>query len=900
MPLTPAEVSRVGDTVTVTKALKEGDTLVITVIEKDGEKVIAKTPLTYEVAKAETAVVKSITLKTTDNKTSVKSGETVEFTAELFNQFKSPMPIADGDIRWVVNGVAKNDAKGDTFTLNEKAPGEYKVQAFSTANSKVVAEKTVTVGAAELTSIAFAAEVKDVEDVEVTKNQYNNEALVLGTLKQNDGAALLPSNIKFHVTSTDSALKAEDIKVTAEEVTNKDGKKVVIVKATSTKAGTFQVTPYVGDAVDADKVVKTTFSVTTTVNPKVATISDVTFDAAELKVGQDIYKEVVLKNKHGEVLTADQAKVTVSSSDATVVDKPTIVQGDDKAVKGQDNNKTYLKIKATNPGTSVITLQAGDVVKTTTVKFATPTLTTIKVADSKITDVVAGDKEADKYKLTKVSYLDQDGKEMTPAQPEKAKITVKDSKGTAVNNTENLVTFTAVKEEDGKLVAAESGEQTHLKVSPSADIAKGTYTVELTSKVTADGKAKDVTTSFQVVVGEARAAKAVEVTAKTPAITVGGTTELTIVPKDQYGEFIEVATTGDTAPVFQIVGDDFVGGESLKTITAIDKDGKQVTGDAKPVAYKVTVNGLKAGSGTVKVNVLGAKDGDKDAPVLATTSQTITVDSVGKLVDTVEITENEIQNTNGAEKAVLLEAIGKDKAGNEVAINDTDLTWSIKSVKDAAGNVLTLNQNNTLTNAKGEVLYSDGKFYATAPAPQQGLEAVTVQLLNGNQLTGAKGLTVEVEVEVTTANQKKATSVVKFDGEGSKFAKDLAVFNAQFKVGTNGEGTTVAAKDLTDNGLKISFTEDQVAEDGTIGDIKLTFTGVDQYGKPMVNEAKTAGTVALKSFTSDNIGAVTAETLTLTAVAEGTATVYATVGGETLEIEVTVPKAVMDTSKTLK
>lgn len=397
-----------------------------------------------------------------------------------------------------------------------------------------------------------------------------------------------------------------------------------------------------------------------------------------------------------------------------------------------------------------------------------------------------------------------------------------------------------------------------------------------------DGKAKDVTTSFQVVVGEARAAKTVEVTAKTPAITVGGTTELTIVPKDQYGEFIEVKTSGNTAPVFQIVGDNFVGGE----LTPITEDKK----DGKTVAYKVTVKGLKAGSGTVKVNVLGAKDKDDKQPVLATASQTITVDSVGKLVDTVEITENEIQNTNGAEKAVVLEAIGKDKAGNEVAINDTDLTWSIKSVKDAEGNALTLDgdleQGAKLKNAKGEYLVAGGKFEAT------GTNAVTVKL-EGNKLTGAKGLTVEVEVEVTTANQKKATSVVKFDGEGSKFAKDLAVFNATFKGIGEGEGKTVAAKDLTDNGLKISFTEDQVAEDGTIGDIKLTFTGVDQYGKPMVKDEK--GTVKLKSFTSDNIGAVTtvAETLTLKAVAEGTATVYATVGGETLEIEVTVPKSVV-------
>ncbi|MFK5708104.1 hypothetical protein [Lysinibacillus boronitolerans] len=882
------EISIVGDTVTVNKKLAEGDTLAITVISKDASgKEVAKSTLSYEVVKAATPVVTTIDLKTEDNKTSVPSGESIIFTAEAFDQFKSPVAHTSGDIRWVVNGKAQAETSA-TFELKETTPGEYKVQAFSTKNSKVVAEKTVTIGAAELTSLNFAASIPaDVEGVKLTANKYNNEDLVLGTITPNEGAALVASNIKFHVTTTDPSLTAADLTVTAEELTDKNGKKVIVFKGKTTKAGSFQVTPYVGDSVTAEKVAKVSSPITvaTTINPTVATISDVAFDAAELKVGQNIYKEVVLKNKHGEVLTKAQAGVAVSSSNEAVT--ATIEQGD-KNITGQDEKKTYLKVKATAAETAVITLQKGEVVKTTTVKFASSTLTTIKVADSKVSDVVAGDAAAGKYKLTKVSYLDQDGKAMDVAS--NATITVKDSKGATVNATTDLVSFTAAKEVDGKLVvdATPGAKQEYLKVSPTATIAKGTYTVELKSTITVEGQSKDITTSFQVVVGEARAAKTVEVTAKSTAVTVDGTTELTIVPKDQYGELILVDKNSGTAPKFNITGDDFVG-VTQNNIVPVDKNGTTLTGgDAtdltKVVAYKLVVTGKKIGTGAVKVDVLGA-----DGKALATASQSITVDSVGKLVNEVVITETELQNTNSAAKTVALEAVGKDAAGNAVAVNPADLTWSIKSVKDAKGNALTLNSDGTLTNAKGEYLVAGGKYEVGST------KAVKV-VLNDNKLIGDQGLTVEVEVEVATANNKTATSVVKFDGEGSKYVSGLAVNDAVFNVPSPGTAKTVAAKDLTDGGLKISFTKDQVnPETGAVSNIELTFTGVDQYGKPMVDNKK--GKVFVTA-TTDNRAAVTVDetiastTITLNAVSEGVATVYVKAGDDTIAIEVTVSKEV--------
>ena len=880
MPLLEDELElTTADTVKVKKSLKKGDVVALTFVAKANDKEIAKSTLSYEVVEFAETVASSIELSTVENKTSVPSGESIEFEAKVLDQFKTPKTA---DIRWVVNGVAKTTTDS-TFELTEKTPGEYKVKAFLANNSKVVAEKTVTIGAAKLTDVKFDATVTNVEDVKVTADRYNNEELVLGTITPNEGAALVASNVNFNVTTTSSSLKAEDIKVIAEEMTNKDGKKVIVVKAKTTKAGTFQVTPFVGDQFTAEKTVKgTAFAVVTKTNPEVAAMSNVVFSAAELKVGQDIYKEIVLTNKHGEVLTASEAAVKATSSNQNVVndDAVEVVQGN-KAIAGQDVNKTYVKVKAAAAGTTVITLQVGEVVKTNTLKFVAPTLTTIKVADNKITDVVAQD-TADKAKFTKFTMLDQDGKEIAGATA--PTVTVKKADGTVVESTSDLVSFVAVKEVKGKLVVNEdvNAKTDHLQVLPG-NIDKGTYTVTLSSVVEEEGKEdRTVSASFQVVVGEKRAAKTITLSPKATTVTVDGTTELVINSKDQYGQFIE-------ADAIKVAGDEYVTADETAVI-ALNKDGNKAEGTDEVVAYKVVVTGTKAGQGTIKVSIV---DGET---TLATASQSFTVASVGEVVESVEIVETKLVDSKkvASETAttadVTLEAFGKDKLENKVAINAADLTWSVKSVKDAKGEALKVNTDGTLTNAKGEFLLVDGTYAATG-------DKVVVSV-TGNELTVTKNATVDVEVAVKTANQKVATSVVKFNGEGSKFVSGLAVFNAKF-IGLVEDEATVAVKDLTDAGLKLSFKPEQVTA-GTIGDIVLTFTGVDQFGNAM--ETETAGTVEVSATTS-NRGAVkvksagSTSTLTLEAVAEGTATIYVTVGETTLPIEVTVSKEVIDAVK---
>src|SRR5699024_2920653 len=103
---------------------------------------------------------------------------------------------------------------------------------------------------------------------------------------------------------------------------------------------------------------------------------------------------------------------------------------------------------------------------------------------------------------------------------------------------------------------------------------------------------------------------------------------------------------------------------------------------------EVVVTGAKKGTGTVTVGI-------KDNKEVAKASQSIKVDSVANLIEKVEVTAEkaEVNNSGETDKTeAKLTATGKDAAGNDVAIADADLTWSIKSVKDADGNLLTVGE----------------------------------------------------------------------------------------------------------------------------------------------------------------------------------------------------------------
>lgn len=811
MPLKTGEVTFKEGTVTIKDfELKENDDLVITLTHKVNDDVTTKSTIEYKVQKAEEAKVTTIELTTEDNKTSVPSGEKIVFNAKAFDQFKSP---TDADLRWVVNGKTV-EAENGSYTLNTKTPGEYKVQVFSVDNSKVKAEKTVTIGAAELTTLTLDEENVAVEDLGVTakEERFNHEELVIGTLTPNEGAALLASNVNFHV-EPGKDVEKEDITVTAEEMEDKDGNKVIVVKATTTKPGTFKVTPFVGEEFTGKDTVKTNtpFTVTTEVNTEVAEISDVKFDAKDLKVGATPKAEIVIKNKHGEVLNADQVtgKVDVKSSKEAVA-TGNIIQGKKDV---EDVNKTYLALNNLTEGTTVLTIQAGKVVKTVQVDVVGAELTTIKPEQSKVTGVVAGDADADadgktvdskKATYNKISYLDQDGKEMDA--PEGAKVTVKDAKGEEKAAEDFIVKLGGLTvDKDGEVTEFNAdAKKTHVQIAPKSTVEKGTYTVEVS--VGEDKEA--VKATFQVVVDEARAAKTVELSTEADKVVVGGTTDIMITPKDQYGEFIEVNPTDNIKVTSSSVA--VVGTESDNKAFKVEEV-KDPKGDAKVIGYKVKVTGEAKGSANIKVAV------NKDGKELATATQAITVEDTTAIAD-VEIKEVEGLQNAGTAEGVQLEAIVKDEAGKVVNVKDEDLTWSIKAVKDAKGNYLKLQEN------------EQGNYTVTFKDAEGEEKTATLEIKDGKlKVTNSDspalaGLTVDVTVGVQTQNFKEAETTVTIGDAAPFYVEDFKVATVNGSDDFEGDGTTA---EITSDDAKITF----------------TFSGLDQYGEDFpITEGVTVAT----------------------------------------------------------
>lgn len=169
-----------------------------------------------------------------------------------------------------------------------------------------------------------------------------------------------------------------------------------------------------------------------------------------------------------------------------------------------------------------------------------------------------------------------------------------------------------------------------------------------------------------------------------------------------------------------------------------------------------------------------------------------------------------------------------------------------------------------LKNAEGKYLDKEGNFVAE----DKNLATVT---LKGSKLTVEGQVTIEVEAQTRTSNQKLATATVKFDQP--KFAKDLVL--STVKTGDAEDATEV--KEGNDH--KIVFDKENAEED-----LELTFKGTDQNGK----EIATVKDVILTSG-DDTVVEITDGKLE--AVGLGTTTVYARVEGHdesvALAVEVT-------------
>src|SRR5665648_69105 len=838
MPLSSSEISYAGKVVTVTPALKETDVLAFTLTNTVATKVVGTSTLNYTVIKGEAASLNTFTVSA--DKTAVASGKDVQLTIAAKDQYNNPFDII-GSVRWVVNGEVVAGSNG-TLTINETTPGAYVVEAFYTVDTKINSSVTINVGAADLTALNLTAGAS---------TGFNQDEIVAQTILANPGAVFTPDMLKFNVVAKTEGTTVNDVTVTAElrggdvDATKND----IIIVAKSAKAGNYEITPYVGTSfADVNKVAASAFQVTTSVDQAVASIDDITFNATELKVGNDIKKVVTFRNKHNEEVIPG-----IGDGVVTIQSLPIGLTAT-KAINA--DGKFEITFISSAAKSYQVTVANGDVFKTYTLNFATATLTSVS-AGADISGVVAGD-TLENAKYQAVTFNDQDGNAMSVAKSG-VKVSVTNPDGTAVADADvsKLITLgkTYQVAADGTVTyvdAADGDNVVAYKINPDAALVSGAYTVKI-AKV--DNAA--ISDTFTVTVGAMREANTIVLTPVATSVALNGAVKVKITPKDQYGDFIALGTDKITVNADA----NFTAG----AVTEINKDGGTLIDDTHPVAaYEVTLTGNTKGTNDVSFTIVDA-DAFGTGDLIA--KQSMTVGSVGALVNSVSVDATSIKSlysTEGAGTApidlVSLTATAKDVNGSTVIVDPSTLMWSISasSLKDSLDATVTATDAFTLA---------------------------------GNKLTAKKDVKGTVTIQVQTANLKTDTVTINLDlGAQVLTAGSLGVTEA-----------TALDSDATTAGIQVKLDGVGTVDGEANGAITFTLTGVDQYGQPIttttIDESEAVVTTGDSSVLAVNAvdGAIS-----VTALSIGDANVYVQYSGQTVVLNFNVNQAAVDATPAAK
>lgn len=825
---TEVNISNIEDgyvTVTPESELVKGDKLVLNFTNKVNDATIDLGTVSYTVEEAAQQVattIASVAAKYTNSENDHKTGEVaeevmpddqIELTPDVRDQYSNP--IANEKVRWVIEEGADLvtntsgsplDEKQDAESLEFKATktGTFKVTAYITNGEKVTYE--VEIGAKKLTTLTTSA-------TNVSSTSYNLDENIIKEITSNDGAKLTADMIKFDVKAASEGVEASDVTVSA-KVRGGDGsdKDDIVIVAKSSKAGSYKITPYVGESLEKATAKAAEITYTSTVDQTVASIDDISFNSKELKTGKDIVKDIVFKNKHGEVVVPSSADVAVTPSSGATA---SVTKVDDKNV---------LTINATEAKTYQVTVNVGDVIAPYKLTFAAPTLTKVD-ANADVSGVVAGDGDT-KAKYQEVKFYDQDNETMN-VKKQGLKVTVKDAKGATVD-TEKLITLgkTYSVAEDGQVTFEEANDSDAVvayKVAPAADLEAGKYTVKVE-----DVNNSKVSDTFVVTVGAKRETKTVDVTAAATKVALNGTTTIKIVPKDQYGELVAVGTDK-----IEIKGLD-----GLAIEGSVEEDQND---DGVLVGYKATLKASAKVSGDVEVNV---KNDSSD--VIATNKVNMTVDSVGNLVNSVEI-DNNVKSLYKAGGTADLTAIAKASNGDVIPVATSDLNWEVVSQKD-----------------------SEGKDVE-----------VTASVSNG-QVTFPSATKGSVVVKVTTSNDKEGTIELNFSDAASE-----AVLST-LKLENTVPDKVVDADDKKD-GIQVYLDGDGEKDGESKGAVTFKLAAKDQYG----DDFDFSGASYTATVDDSSVASVEGENgnIKITAKGAGTANVYVTYKGSKIKIELSVSQA---------
>ena len=833
-----------------TRVLVKGNPIevTLTVYDKDvststtGAKVVETSKASFTVEEGEAAVPTTLTAvnATYDNTsandrtanaavTEVLPGDVVNLTALVQDQYKNPVTDAGSGkklVRWVVTEgkdlitgtlatTGSADTQNNTVQFTATKPGTLTVEAYNIANGSKQTY-TIEIGASKLQTVLVSTESP--------ATKYNNEEVTYAKIAPNPtGASLKPEDIKFHIVAKDKDTTASDVTVKAElrGGTDENTAKDIVIRATTSKVGLYEVTPYVGESFTAEGVIKgSKIDVQTTANPAVQTIEVDAITANELTAGTPLAKAITFKNKYGETLNVAPGDVTVnvSSNKLTVTE---LNKDEDAATTKVEK----LGFTATEAGTYTATIISGTATKTieiTATKAAE--IESFSLGKGSVS-VIAGDS------LDAVTPVETDDIFVDGGKTYKlVEVSAKDQYGNAFKLADDVYDFTeenanieVIKLKDLKTKATGSDDVKYIGIhaAASATTANGLEIKLVKKEIPANGAtpaipAVDIkSANINVTVQAARTLKSLTVTPATGSLVVGASQVFVIAGLDQYERASALSA-----------------GVKVEAATDGEFDAGSVTYSAGKAS--VTVTGNKAGSFDLKV-FKGVNA--TAAPTDITAIVPVTVKEADEAIKSITLNPTVTADVNTAnydgkyDTSAAKVYVDKNQASNK---------YTFAAVaKDDAGNEVGINQ-------ASDVLYTVVKNELVAAPASAGVQQTAIESSNltftGNVLTiDTSSVTTEISGKVTV----KATS--KTGDSSSEITLDFSSKASEAQAGTYflsdyAEGVDGKNKEVKLTAIELN--EENKDAKTTDGSRTVHLVAKDQYGKH-VDVVENAATITI-------------------------------------------------------
>ncbi|MBW9151313.1 hypothetical protein [Clostridium estertheticum] len=732
MPLSQSETTL--DTIdnmakiTINKKIAENDVVVIMLQKFDRTatsttaKVLSSKSTSYTVAK-DLAVAPQSILSVKASADIVSIGDAaVTLKADVRDQYNNPADLSVNKLRWIVDkggdlldstselnsGKLTLDKTGNTVNFKAIKAGTITITAYNVLNGNK-ATYTVEVGATKLTTMKLTSENP------VTS--FNNQDIKYNKITQNDGAVLTPDMIKFNINPKTSGTLATDITPIA-SLRGGSGtdKNDIVISAKTIKAGTYEVTPYVGTSFDAETAVKATkFDVTTTVNG-VATIID-RIIIPTLKVNTKLATNVVIRNMHNEIIDVSGDNVTASVYKAGVLSDDIKVEKLDK--DGEVATTTpvkSLRFNASAAGAYTVRISVKDAVATydLAVNAEVTTLNSIELGNNIVDNTIIAGATDPVYRV--ISVKDNKGDEITP---DIAAWTISTKNG--ANVIDSSFASIVYYKHDAKGVIVNSttanAEGIAVKFDPSSTAVKNLAT-DTTLVVSASNKAINDTSvikdTLNVTVKAKSAVKAITLADTNISVIPGATVKKEIVILDQYGKVI-------TNPAMVTVVD----GVKATAVVSYDETDKKMY---------ITYTGKTTGTDTIVVKSVA------DASIKAASNLTIG------------------DNTNI--KSIAFDAYNYKvyNSADDTKDQTVALTYKVNDgeIDVPASAISVIADPNIVTVTKsGSIIYVKSKVNDATTGIGDKDAVITISLLTPNGKTSSMDLTFSDDASVATKSTVK-------------------------------------------------------------------------------------------------------------------------------------------------